>query len=131
MFGRRSAGYAPYRLTLPTRWKSGDPRRLRLTRRFLHPSLGVGMSVLLQMEDVPGIHRLELNGHPSAAISPGRAEYEISLDRAAVRQELYLEIEPILPRDSESASPEWGRIALVIRPTNQAGSPPAFPAGER
>ena len=72
------------------------------------------MSVVLQMEDVAGIYRLELNGRPPEAFSPGKAGYEISLDRAAVRQELYLEVEPILPSDSESASPEWGRIALVI-----------------
>jgi hypothetical protein len=104
-----------YRLTLPTRWKSEGPRRLRLIRRFNQPFLEAGARAVLQMEKVPGICLLQLNGQSTHPGSPDRAEYEIALDGSAARHQLILEIEPPTPEDPVTGTPEWGVIALVIR----------------
>jgi hypothetical protein len=104
-----------YRLTLPTRWKSDGPRRLRLIRRFNQPPLEAGARVVLQMERVPGIRRLQINGQSTPHGSPDRSEYEIALDASAARHQIIMEIETPTPDEPRTGDSEWGVIALVIR----------------
>ena len=105
-----------YRLTLPTRWGSDRPRRLRLTRRFNRPPLDADCWIGLRLEQVAGIQALLLNGQPLACASPDESRYEIPLSSLPDRNLLVLEIEPPQSTDSGGAvSPEWGAIALVIR----------------
>ena len=112
-----STASAAYRLALPTRWKPEGPSRLRLIRRFNQPRTEAGTEVVLRMEQVPGIRLLQLNGQPTPLGSPDRSEFEIALDSSAARHQLILEIEPPTPDDSVTGAPEWGVVALVIRPT--------------
>ncbi len=104
-----------YRLTLPTRWLADGRRRLRLTRRFHQPRLEAGTRLVLRLEQVQGIHALELNGQPAIPVSPVRSEYEILLDASAGRHRLVLEIEPPDSSDSSGLAMDWGNISLVIR----------------
>src|SRR5271166_2561797 len=74
------------RLTLPTRWASDRPGRLRLTRRFGCPPLGPGNPVLLLvLEQVPGIHSIRLNEQQIPHVSPESSSYEIPLDGLLTR----------------------------------------------
>jgi hypothetical protein len=105
------------RLTLPIRWSRQHPSRLQLTRRFGRPPLDPDSQVLfLQLDQVPGIQSLLLNGRPIARVSPEESRYEIRLDDLPNRNVLLLEIETPRPGDQAAAQAEWGRIALVIRP---------------
>jgi hypothetical protein len=106
-----------FRLTLPTRWEAEGPRRLRLIRRFSQPRTEAGTEVVLQMEQVPGIRRLQIDGQSTPPGSPERSEFELALDGSAARHLLILEIETPIPDDPVTAAPEWGVIALVIRRT--------------
>ena len=104
-------------LTLPTRWDFDGPRRLRLIRRFNQPRLESGAELVLQLQQVPGIRQLDLDGEVLSVTSPGRSEYELGVDRSVDRHRLVLEIETPGPGDDISGSPVWGIIALVIRTT--------------
>lgn len=104
-------------LTLPTRWDFDGPRRLRLIRRFNQPRLGRGVELVLQLQQVPGIRRLDLDGEILSATSRERTEYEIDVDRSIDHHRLVIEIETPDPGDGISGSPAWGIIALVIRTT--------------
>jgi hypothetical protein len=104
-----------HRLTLPTRWKSDRPRRLRLIRWFNPPSVAAGTQVVLQLSQVPGIRLLQLNGQPTPIRSSAGSEFEIALDGSGDRHQLILEIETPASDDSVIDASEWGVIALVIR----------------
>jgi hypothetical protein len=123
------------RLTLPTRWGSDRPERLRLTRRFGCPPLGPGNPVLLLvLEQVPGIHSIRLNEQEIPQVSPERSTYEIPLDSLPTRNVLVLEVEPPwthgrMDAGAPEGSSDWGCIALVIRTPRDAESPPGRPKG--
>src|SRR5438132_951062 len=81
------------RVTLPIRWSSDDLGRMRLTRRFGRPRLEPGQQELvLQIDQVAGIHSILLNGQPIAAVSPETTRYEIGLDPWLERNVLVLEL---------------------------------------
>lgn len=122
-----SSASEAYRLTLPTHWKSDGPRRLRLIRRFSQPFLEAGARAVLQMEQVPGICRLQLDGQSTPHGSPDRAEYEIALDGSAARHQLIMEIEPPTPDDPVTGAQEWGVVAVVIRTTRPRDPRPSAP----
>jgi hypothetical protein len=116
------------RLTLPTRWGSDRPGRLRLTRRFGCPPLDSNRQVLLLLlEQVPGIHSIRLNEHPIPHVSPESSRYEIPLDGLPPRNVLVLEVEPPMAHGrTDIDASDWGCIALVIQ-TPQDGDAPAEP----
>jgi hypothetical protein len=105
-------------LSLPTRWSPETPRHLLLVRRFGRPRLqDEGHTLLLRLDQVPGIQSLTLNGrrleHPAA----GASSCEITLDALIERNTLVLDVEtPPPPPESTSNAPEWGFISLLIRP---------------
>ena len=105
----------PKRLNLPIRWRAEHPKRVRLTRRFGSPPFDpFHQRLVLELEQVAGIDSLSLNGQPIAEISPERTRYEIPLDGAPERNTLVMELETSAA--GRGAAPEWGLIALVIRP---------------
>jgi hypothetical protein len=118
---------AAQRLSLPTRWPGDCPRRLCLVRRFGRPpSAAQGQSLSLKLDQVPGIHCLLLNGQPLAHSSPGRSSYEIPLDHVFARNVLVLDIEtPLRVHDPASLAPEWGFVALLIRPIDSDAASPS------
>jgi hypothetical protein len=87
---------APEHLSLPVRWSAAGHQRLD--------------SILL-------------NGRAIAAVSPERTHYEIALDSALVRNMLVLELETPPASPGGGAKPEWGLIALVIRPIENPAAP--------
>lgn len=98
----------PARLTLPTRWVSDAPVRLRLTRRFQRPPGSPDSRVLLRISRSPGIRSIHMNGRPLGPFSLDLTGHETGLGPLAPRNELVLEIDP--PRDGS----EWGFISLVF-----------------
>jgi hypothetical protein len=104
------------KLTLPVRWRSRNPGRKILTRRFGRPRLEQGSRVLLQMDQVQGVVALWLNGQPIFPVLPEITRYEIELPDLAERNVLILELEVREP-DGEitDSGGEWGMIALVVR----------------
>jgi hypothetical protein len=96
---------------------------LRIIRRFNQPPLESGDELVLRMEQVPGIRRLDLDGQLMTPGPPHQSEYEIALNRSVDRHQLILEIETPTPDHATTEVPEWGVIALVIR------SPPPAPPG--
>jgi hypothetical protein len=115
------------RLTLPIAWGPDAPERLRLTRRFGRPPFDQDReSLVLELDQVAGIHALLLDGALIAGVLPERRHYEIRLDRSSERHTLVLEIEPPKPElDPTGKLAEWGHVALVIRPHDRAISEPA------
>ena len=111
------------RLTLPTRWESGASRRLRLIRRFQQPALEPGSEMILHMDQVPGIRRLQIDGRCTPQISADQSQYEIALDRSKTRRKLVLEIETPASDPSMTEPQDWGFISLIIR-SFSAGVPP-------
>jgi hypothetical protein len=58
-----------------------------------------------------------LNGVPVAGVSPEKASYEIGLEDCPQRNLLIMETERPSPDSAaENAPPDWGFIALVIKP---------------
>jgi hypothetical protein len=112
-----------YRLTLPTRWSLDSPASLRIIRRFNQPPLESGDELVLRMEQVPGIRRLDLDGQRMIQGSPHQSVYELALNPSVDRHQLILEIETPTPDHAATEVPDWGAIALVIR------SPRSAPAG--
>jgi hypothetical protein len=112
----------PERITLPIRWEEKSPRRLHLSRRFGRPAIDAKRQCLfLELAQARGIHSLSLNGKTLTAISPARSYYLIPLTEIEQRNELVLEIETGETRDERGESErEWGQIALVIRPLEEA-----------
>jgi hypothetical protein len=128
------------RLTLPTRWDSEQPGRLRLTRRFGCPPRAPGRQfLLLILERVPGVHSIRLNEHEIPDVSPDHSNYEIPLDDLPPRNVLVLEVDPSMAHERADAreapaggqgpegSSDWGWIALVIQspPEDMAPAQPA------
>jgi hypothetical protein len=103
----------PAPLTLPVRWSTTSPRRIRLTRKFGRPRLDPrSESLWLSIGRVPGLRSASLNGQPLAIEGLAEGSLEIPLDLPE-RNELVLDVE--LPADPGDPSP-WGEIALLIRP---------------
>jgi hypothetical protein len=109
---------AEERVTLPIYWKLDGAGRVRLTRRFGRPPFDHDRQILvLQLDQVAGIHSLLLNGQAVAGVSPEKRRYEIELDDSRDRNLLVLELEPPVPSSEEAGThPEWGHVALVVRP---------------
>ncbi len=60
----------PERITLPVRWDPGNPRRLRLTRRFGRPPVDLErQGLFLELAQARGIRSLLLNGKAQSGIS--------------------------------------------------------------
>jgi hypothetical protein len=120
-----TADSAVRRMTLPVRWPPDAPRRLRLSRRFGRPHLdATRQCLLLDLDRVEGIQTLLLNGEVLAAASPARSSYEIPLGELPERNLLVLEIEISEPSGASAGHDlDWGHIALVIRPIDQARGP--------
>jgi len=118
---------AEQRVTLPIRFSPDGLGRIRLTRRFGRPPFDHDRQILiLQLDQVAGIHCLLLNGQPIAGVSPDTLRYEIQLDHSRDRNVLVLEIEPPPPGvEAGGNSAEWGNVALVLRPIDPASSDPA------
>jgi hypothetical protein len=118
------------RLSLPVRWSPHGPKRLRLTRHFGRPPLDPArQELVLDLDQVAGISSVVLNGQSVACVSPERSRFEIPLDGALERNTLVLEIEtPEAAGEPAGMTPEWGFIALVIRPieaeTGSGSAPP-------
>jgi hypothetical protein len=110
------------RVNLPIRWSLDCPGRMRLTRRFGRPRFEPDNQVLiLQMDQVAGIHSIVLNGRLIAGVSPETTHYEIRLNPWPGRNLLVLEMERPLPGAAAAgASAEWGIVALDIRPIDPA-----------
>ncbi len=116
----------PERLTLPTRWDSDWPGRLRLLRRFGSPPIDPGQqALLLVLERVLGIHSIRLNDQEIPHVSPERSNYQIRLDGLPPRNVLILEVEPPSsqgPMNDDDA--DWGFISLVIQSQRDGGNSP-------
>ncbi len=117
-----TADSALEKVTLPVRWAPQVSRRLRLSRRFGRPNLDAARQcLLLELDRVEGIQSLRLNGETLAAVSPARSSYEIVLGELLDRNLLVLEIDTKgLSGDAAGQGPDWGHIALVIRPIDHA-----------
>jgi hypothetical protein len=96
---------------------------MRLTRRFGRPPFDPALHwLVLELEQVPGIQSLKLNGQKLAEVSPERSSYEIELDHSRDRNELAIEIAFPLPAVPVTAgAAEWGKVALVLRPIASQG----------
>lgn len=113
---------AQERIDLPIRWGPGRPRRLRLTRRFGRPPLDARKEGLfLELDRVPGMQSLVLNGKSLAAVTGTRAYYLIPLAEIEARNVLEIEIETGEPGGEAAGQDlDWGHIALVIRSLHHA-----------
>jgi hypothetical protein len=116
----------PERITLPTRWGSEKPGRIRLSRRFGCPPLDSATQVLLLfLEHVPGIRFISLNDQEIPGVSPETLSYQIPLDCSQPRNVLVLEVEPPLAHgQTEAESSDWGCISLVIQTRRDDQAPP-------
>lgn len=102
----------PGLLTLPTPTLRKSPNPLRLVRSFQLPALNRDREALwLDLESVPGLTSIELNGRDLPRPDQGSAVERILLDRELLpRNRLVLQV------DTERVTFEdWGVIALVIR----------------
>jgi hypothetical protein len=113
------------RLELPVRWNFDRPTRIFLTRRFGRVAHDPTRQVLLlQMDQVCGIHAMSVNGQPVAGVSSAAAQYTLELHELAERNILTLEIETppggALP---DGRSRDWGVIALVVRTIDATDDP--------
>jgi hypothetical protein len=108
---------APEWITLPIDWGPGNPRRLRLSRRFGRPPIDPArQSVLLELDHARGVQSLLLNGKTLAAISTAKSYYLIPLPEIEERNTLVLEVETARWSDAPAdLGPGWGQIALLIR----------------
>jgi hypothetical protein len=87
-----------------------------LTRRFGGPRVEPGSRVLLQMDQVPGVVALSLNGQSIFPVMPEITHYEIELSTLAERNVLVLEVDVRAPGgETTGAGDEWGTIALIVR----------------
>ncbi len=112
-----SAEEPPERIALPVRWDPGNPRRLRLTRRFGRPPVDLErQTLLLELAQARGIHSLLLNGKAQSGVSASKSYYLIPLAEIDERNTLVLEVET-----AESAVgagegvQDWGQIAILVR----------------
>ena len=115
----------PERITLPIRWDPANPRRLRLSRRFGRPPFDPErQSVLLELDEARGIHSLLLNGKALATISPAKSYYLLPLAEIAERNTLIIGVETGQSCAAlAEVSPDWGQIAILIRPIDHPAPP--------
>ena len=120
-------GDGPERTALPLTWPAEVARRVRLVRPFQAPPLDPGhVSLGIQLDDVPGLTVVELNGRELARPDPGTASLWLPLAPGTLlprRNVLVLEVEP--PRPAGCLLPDqspWGAVALVIGTGGSGGS---------
>lgn len=104
----------PDRVDLPLAVADIPRVPFRLERRFGLPRLGPGETILLVLEDVPGLVAVTLNGQPLARPGPGTSALHLDPGPALQpRNVLVLDVDP----SSWHAPPAaWGRIALEVVP---------------
>jgi hypothetical protein len=113
----RAPARPPTRVTLPVRWGATEASMVQLTRRFGRPPFDPrGESLWLSLGHVAGLRTARLNGHPLATEGLADGTLEVLLEPAE-RNELVLDVE-VTPDQGEG--PQWGDIALVIRPLDSA-----------
>jgi hypothetical protein len=106
----------PQRITLPIRWDTGNPRRLRLSRRFGRPPADSSRERFLELDQARGIHSLCLNGTTLAAVSLAKSYYLIPLPEIEERNTLVLEIDTgEACQGASEIGPDWGQIAILVR----------------
>jgi hypothetical protein len=104
------------RITLPIRWDPGNPRRLRLSRRFGRPPPDSSRECFLELEEALGIHSLCLNGTTLAVVSPAKSYYLIPLPEIEQRNILVLEIDTGQAcQGAPESDPDWGYVAILVR----------------
>src|SRR4051794_27649978 len=116
---------AAYPITLPTRWAPGQAGRLRLVRQFGLPAIDRRRErVALRIAEVPGVVAIRLNGRPiDLPGGDGRDVLELGEDQLRPRNELVLEVDPDRAAARQPGQPEWGHVALLVRPLEDM--PPA------
>jgi hypothetical protein len=107
----------PRRLTLPLAFLAGDSTRIRLVRSFQKPPIDADRETLwLELEDVPGLVSVTLNGAELARPDPGTRSLCPRLDPdLPPRSQLVLDVDAVLLQNALAAGSLWGSIALVIR----------------
>ncbi len=107
----------PERISLPARWGSAAPRRLRLIRRFGRPAASSdNQQLLLRLDRVPGLDSVSLNGQILSVSCPDDGPVEVPLPKLFRRNQLVLEVVlPELQPGDRGHLPAWGEVALLIR----------------
>ncbi len=105
------------RLTLPMRWESVPPGRLRLSRRFQRPPRAPDALAVLRIRQAPGIRSIRFNGTPLDVPPPEIHNHDVALGRLAPWNELVLLVDP--PIDGL----DWGSLSLLFGLDPSAAEP--------
>ena len=80
--------------------------------------------LLLELDRAPGLQAVLLNQKTLTAISPARSYYLIPLPEIEERNTLVLEVDTGKSGDGPTGpGPDWGQIALLIRPIDRGARP--------
>ena len=113
------SGDSSRRWSLPAGWPEGLQGPVRLIRRFGPPTIDVvGETISLELREVPGLTRLDLNGKRLADPPDGVVDWVVPLVAPLpARNLLMLEVD----LDQVDPTREWGAIALLIAPGGAGG----------
>jgi hypothetical protein len=106
------------RLALPLAWAAADPPRVRLVRHFQAPPIDPLRETLgLQLDDVPGLTAVELNGQCLARPDPATRSLWLPLPvPLPSRNRLVLDVATPGHEIDSATKCLWGQVALVVRP---------------
>ncbi len=122
---------ASRRVSLPLPAVPGNGLPLRLVRRFGCPPFDPRTeSLCLRLRSVPGLAGLTLNGVALSGSPDLDFSLEIPLPGLSPRNELALELVPA-PGCTAESHPDWGDVALVVRPLPLSAQPVVPPAPGR
>lgn len=88
-----------------------------LIRPFNRPPVDPATeSIWLQLQRVPGLRSIRLNGEEIARPQVGESEHAVPLDQVQpARNVLVLELGTLARQEPAGDDPAWGEVALVIK----------------